>query len=496
MEQGNNPWVKTDSVVAGASDSPFVKTDEIVTEDKYKKIAPLVEQDPWADPMSLSEAGLDVGTPEQKKALTRNIAQGVTLGTSDEIEARLRSWIEGRPYEEVLEEIRAGMAEYKEAAPEAAMAQEFSGAVMSPASLIKAPKAVAEAGTLARSAFQVGAPSAVYGAASSEGDWEDRLKAGATAGAFGTFGGVVLDKTMKGLVGLADRNKVAPTVDTLKAMRDAAYKKVGTDKLFFNPTDTKTVLNAASEAAQRYNYVTVKGAPTAVERARKMIESVGKKNLTLGQVEQLRKNLYGLADSTTDKQTRAIVKDIARALDTHMDDIFAKSGDEGMKLARAAHSNYAKVKMLDDEFAKIEGSLAGKALSNRMPMYSKAAEKILNDPNKARWLSKQEVKLLDDFARGSVGDKTLNLLGKLSPESGLSTVLHVAAAATNPWIGLLTIGTAGAKLTSNKNTVKRAQKLIEQLGGVEAVKKMANGNVDPAKAWAIQNIEEILYGEE
>jgi hypothetical protein len=47
----------------------------------------------------------------------RSMAQGVTLGGADEIEARLRSAVTGRPYEEVLAEIRGQMRAYQQQAP-------------------------------------------------------------------------------------------------------------------------------------------------------------------------------------------------------------------------------------------------------------------------------------------------------------------------------------------------------------------------------------------
>lgn len=57
----------------------------------------------------------------------RNVGQGLSLGTSDEIEAAIRANIEGRPYEEVLAEIRQSTSKYAEENPKTAMALQFAG---------------------------------------------------------------------------------------------------------------------------------------------------------------------------------------------------------------------------------------------------------------------------------------------------------------------------------------------------------------------------------
>ena len=73
-------------------------------------------------------------TPTQR---VRTAAQGLTFGASDEIEARARSIATGRPYEEVLAEIRGGIEAYQQTRPGQALAYEIGGAAL-PA-LIAAP---------------------------------------------------------------------------------------------------------------------------------------------------------------------------------------------------------------------------------------------------------------------------------------------------------------------------------------------------------------------
>lgn len=93
-------------------------------------------------------------TPEQQAALDRvrgksavfgnapsqrmrTVAQGVSLNTADELEAALISAATGRPKEEVAQEIRQKIENYKAQSPNEAMALEFMGAV-APSAILSA----------------------------------------------------------------------------------------------------------------------------------------------------------------------------------------------------------------------------------------------------------------------------------------------------------------------------------------------------------------------
>jgi hypothetical protein len=67
------------------------------------------------------------GVPTQR---VRAAAQGLTFGAADEIEARARSLATGRPYEEVLAEIRGGLEAYRQDQPIASTAYEVGGAAL------------------------------------------------------------------------------------------------------------------------------------------------------------------------------------------------------------------------------------------------------------------------------------------------------------------------------------------------------------------------------
>lgn len=128
-------------------------------------------------------------TPTQR---VRTAAQGLTFGASDEIEARARSIATGRPYEEVLAEIRGGIEAYQQTRPGQALAYEIGGAAL-PA-LIAAPftGGTSVPMTLGRMAGMGAMQGSAYAFGTGEGGAAERLArvpGGAAAGAVGSLAG-------------------------------------------------------------------------------------------------------------------------------------------------------------------------------------------------------------------------------------------------------------------------------------------------------------------
>jgi hypothetical protein len=118
----------------------------------------------------------------------RVAAQGLSFGVADEIEARARSLMEGRPYDQVLAEIRGAISAYQEDQPMAALGYEIGGSAIP--GLLAAPftGGTSMAPTLGRMALIGGAQGAGYAFGTGEGSAAERLArvpGGAAAGAVG-----------------------------------------------------------------------------------------------------------------------------------------------------------------------------------------------------------------------------------------------------------------------------------------------------------------------
>lgn len=160
------------------------------------------------------EAGLAASAEKSKKAAetpkqrVRTMAQGATFGFADELEARARSLATGRPYQDVVDEVRGGLKAYKEAYPKSAMAYEIGGAAI-PA-IVPGGQA-----SLGRAAARAGAEGAAYAFGTGEGSAKERAARLPTGIVAGTLGGAAGYGAAKAIGGLA--NKLA----------DAARRKVG-----------------------------------------------------------------------------------------------------------------------------------------------------------------------------------------------------------------------------------------------------------------------------
>lgn len=138
----------------------------------------------------------------------RTAAQGATFGFADEIEARARSLATGRPYEDVLGELRGQIKAYKEARPLESMAYEMGGA-FAPALLPGGQS------SLVRAAGRAAAEGAAYAFGTGEGGFAERaarVPGGAVAG--GALGGAAYAGT-RAIGGAA------------KTLLDAARRRIG-----------------------------------------------------------------------------------------------------------------------------------------------------------------------------------------------------------------------------------------------------------------------------
>ena len=141
--------------------------------------------------------------PEVDPQRARMMAQGLTFGFADEIEAALRS-LGDRSYEEIVNEIRDKVAAYKKDSPYSAMGYEALGAL--PTALYGAPA------TLGRMALRAGAEGAGYAAGTQDGTIGERIAAtpggflsGMAGGAIGSGVGSAIGASATGITEFARR---------------------------------------------------------------------------------------------------------------------------------------------------------------------------------------------------------------------------------------------------------------------------------------------------
>lgn len=135
---------------------------------------------------------------------TRTAAQGLTLGFADEIEARARSLTTGRPYAEVLDEIRGSVKSYQEARPMEALGYEVGGAVlpaigaMAAAPFTGGASTAAVAPTLGRMAGMGAVQGGITAFGTGEGGAAERLSRVPGGAAYGVGGSLLAGGVVRG----------------------------------------------------------------------------------------------------------------------------------------------------------------------------------------------------------------------------------------------------------------------------------------------------------
>ena len=195
------------------------------------------------------------------KARLRSLLQGLSLGTSDEIEAFLSSTFTDADYEQALNVARNSLADFARSNPYQSMAMEGIGAVI-PMLFTGGLGAVGSGARLANIARTGAVTGAAYGFGTGEGGFTERAKrvpGGAAMGAAGAvvgdraikFGGdalKALGKQAKLLVGRRGENIVNNEVQRLVARTGKTENEIIQDLMDGKILSENETLNAAMKA--------------------------------------------------------------------------------------------------------------------------------------------------------------------------------------------------------------------------------------------------------
>jgi len=151
------------------------------------------------------QAALMQAQKEPPTQRLRTAAQGFTMGASDEAEAAIVSRWTGRPYDEVLSEIRTKIKAYQQAQPVESTGAELMGAAGM--GLLTAPitGGASIPMTLGRAAALSGAQGGITGFASAEGGMQERGAGAVTGAVTGAALGPIAQKGMEALGFTADK---------------------------------------------------------------------------------------------------------------------------------------------------------------------------------------------------------------------------------------------------------------------------------------------------
>lgn len=339
----------------------------------------------------------------------------------------------------------------------------------------RAAQALRAAGVGAGSGF-------VYGGMEGEGDVQNRLTNAAVTGALGSLFGAaspriseVLTGIPRGVATLFQRAQERPTVEALRAAKNAAYNAAENAGIAFDGAAMQRLSQTVRQAFDADNYVDdVDDASRAVLRILENREGVP---TTLGQLDSIRQNLWARYSRASDQPR---ILDAIRAIDELIET--SDIGGELMAAARAANARFAKTQLLENAFTRAQDQVAGTGSGgNIVNKFRQAVTSIINNPRQSRFFSQAEIDVMRQFVRGTTTENVQRLIGKLSPSgNGLMMALHIFGGIQSGGLTIPLMGVgAASKALADRGVTRGADMLMDMTAGVRQPAAMLPQAVSP-----------------
>jgi hypothetical protein len=436
--------------------------------------------------------------PGALTASTIGARQGLTMNFGDELMAGLTTPIEmaigaykgtdagkgfgqriSDAYGRGLEQERALQRQAQEQNPAAYGVGNVAGGLTTSGQLLKGGATLLKGGGSAGSMIGRGAAEgALYGAAAGAGEgegWEDRATKALVSGGVGGATGGALGAVGSALAGRNSRSAV-PSIDDLRAAKDAAYRAVDNAGVMFTP-------NAVDRINQKIvtDLTNIGFSPRLQPGAAVVLDEIQKlagQNVTLTGLDTVRK-IAGGAYIPGNKSNNSAVSKIIEAIDgvvqsPQASDILAGNAvTAGQTLAEARRlaSQVFKQEKIADAVVRAERQAASTGSGGNADNATR--QKLRSILEKGRGWSDAEKEALETAIRGTRAQNLARLVGKLSPSgNGLSMMLNLGAAGQTAGASLpITALGVGAKAIADRATsgnVKVIDALIRSGGAMPA----------------------------
>lgn len=411
--------------------------------------------------------------------ISENIAAATAAGAEKVFGDRDRSY--GEAFKDYLNLQRDVMERYAEAKPIESTAVEVGSAIL-PA-VMTGGGSVAATGP-ARAATTAGAAGFTYGAATGGGESADisedikqRIEDGsaliipsALFGGGGQFAFNLGKNVVRRLKNPLDTANTNPTVENLGRLRTAAYKAADNAGIVFSSNVLEPMKEAGLRITQRLGYPRIK-TPRSLERVQGIFNRyVSRPQLTLTELDQLRKDLYEQITAKTSKSKKRIINQYIRLVDNAIDAHPDASGV--MNAARAANKRYMKSQELAEVLGEVRRQAGQTGMGgNAINLYRQAVKRLLKKPDTKRFWNDQEMLLLQKFADLEPDEKWLRGLGAFDPTAGRLTLLlnsgfvggPALMGAFNPLSMLPAVVGAAARRGAEGQVERRGQQLFEAI---------------------------------
>lgn len=355
------------------------------------------------------------------------------------------------------EYIRANDEALSQSNPLAYTTGKVAGAVLSPITklfpavkTIKGAAAAGGVGAAAEGYMRSDPGERVQGAA------QDALPGMFFGGAVATLGQGV----NKGVRALVQRSEERPSIETLRAAKNAAYAEVRKSGVKFDANETLAGFRRLNRLSQTSRWDLDAASDidkAALDALRVMERRATKGEVTLNNLDKTRQKLWDIYNSSDHPFVLEAIGEIDGM-------IAAKAaGNEVMQTARLANSRFAKAQLLENAFkkARLQTAATGSG-GNILNKYRQAVVSILNKPHERKWFSEAEVQLMESFVEGDTAENALRRIGKLSPGgNGLMTALNVYAASVDPSMLAVTGAATAAKAAADQSAMKGSADILK-----------------------------------
>lgn len=274
-----------------------------------------------------------------------------------------------------------------------------------------------------------------------------------------------------GAVKRAAAQQTGPTLNAIRAERDAAYAAVDNLGVKYTPDAYKRLVGEIETAVTTgANHLS----PTRHKAAFDFLEEIkGRygKGLSLTELDQLRQEMKLDLLSSPDASIRHYGQEMVDTLD----DFIARAGtgdvssgtagdaSDAIRAAREAHARVRKTELIEQAIDKADLQAASTGSGGNINNATRQKlRQILDNPKKRRGFSEEELAAIEDVVRQGKVEGILRLAGKLSPSgNGLSLLTHLAGTSINPgWLVVPATGLASKSaadaITSGKTKALRA----------------------------------------
>lgn len=279
-----------------------------------------------------------------------------------------------------------------------------------------------------------------------------------------------------------------PTVESLRTVKNIAYKAVDEAGETFQPQELQGMLTNLTTKLDDVNYLPE--ADTVTTGVLKRLQSMSEREITLGQLDSMRQTVWARYNSTKEPGLLEVIDAIDELV------ISRESTSELLSAARLANSRYKKAELLDLAFQRATDQTAATGSGgNILNKYRQAVTSIINNPKQSKWFNPLEIEQMRLFVRGTPSQNTMRLIGKLAPSgNGLMTALNLGAAgAFGPAVLLGSAVASGAKAVADSSQGRGAEGLIDMVATGTIPQRAASGtpnlSIPVAGVGAISNFQ-------